>query len=339
MKGPHAPIREDWLARHVEPILDPEQPILDAHHHLWDRPGNRYRCEEFLADLAKGHNVRASIYVQCRTGYREDGPEALRPVGEVETIRHWAGKAGTDVFPAKLVAHADLLLGSAAEAVIEALMEAGEGMVCGIRNTTAHHPDPALTSNPKPAPAGLLKADTFLQGAGAVARAGLVLDVWAYQTQLDDVFDLAAAHPELTIVIDHLGGPLGAGPYRENRAAHFASWRTGIERLAQLPNTRIKIGGFGLMVMGKDYHLAETPPSSEQLASDWQHHVDVCLNAFGAKRTMFESNFPVDKGMFAYPVLWNAFKRLASPLSADERAALFYGTAAATYGIDFPNLK
>ena len=323
----------------MEPILDPGQPILDAHHHLWDRPDSRYRCEDFLADIAHGHNVLASIYVQCRTGYRPDGPKMLRPIGEVETIRRWACNAGTNAFPAKLIAHADLLLGSSAQAVIDALMEAGEGTICGIRNTTAYHPDPTLTSNPKPAPAGLLKADTFLQGAGVVARAGLVLDIWAYQTQLDDVFDLAAAHSDLTVVIDHMGGPLGAGAYRENRSAHFESWRAGIERLAQLPNTRIKIGGFGLMVMGKDYHLADTPPSSEQLAYDWQHHVDVCLNAFGAQRAMFESNFPVDKGMFSYPVLWNAFKRLASPLSADERAALFHGTAAATYGIDFSKFK
>ena len=339
MMGPHATIREEWLSRHEEPILDPEQPILDAHHHLWDRPGSRYRCEEFLADLAKGHNVRASIYVQCRTGYREYGPDALRPVGEVETIRRWACNAVATAFPAKIIAQADFMLGAATEPVIDALVEAGDGMVCGIRNTTAHHPDPRLISNPKPAPAGLLKADAFRDGVRAVAKAGLVLDVWAYQTQLDDVFDLVAANPDLTVVVDHLGGPLGAGPYRDNRSEHFAAWQAGVERLAQLPNTRMKIGGFGLMVMGKDYHLSDTPPSSEELAQDWQAHVDVCLNAFGAQRIMFESNFPVDKGMFAYPVLWNAFKRLAGPLSADERAALFYGTAAETYGVEFPQIK
>jgi len=337
--GPHATIREDWLARHVEPVLDPEQPILDAHHHLWDRPGSRYRCEEFLADLANGHNVCASIYVQCRTGYRTDGPETLRSVGEVDTIRRWARDADTSVYPVKLIAHADLLLGAQARAQIEALVDAGEGTVCGIRNTTAHHPDPRLVSNPKPAPAGLLKADTFLKGAAEVAKAGLVLDVWAYQTQLDEVFDLAKVNPDLTVVIDHLGGPLGAGPYRDNPSAHFVAWRAGVERLAQLPNTRMKIGGFGLMVMGKDYHLSEIPPSSEKIADDWAAHLDVCLNAFGANRAMFESNFPVDKGMFAYSVLWNAFKRLARPLTADERTAMFHGTAAATYGIKFPKTK
>ncbi|WP_413206119.1 amidohydrolase family protein [Rhodospirillum sp. A1_3_36] len=336
MSGPHAAIRQGWLDRHVEPVLDPDQPILDAHHHLWDRPGSRYRVPEFLADLATGHDVRASLYVQCRTGYRETGPEALRPVGEVETVRAWGREAGATACPTGLIAHADLLLGDKAEAVITALMEAGEGTVRGIRNTTAHHPDPALNSNPRPPPAGLLRDPAFSQGAGAVAREGLVLDIWAYQTQLDEVHDLAAAHPDLTVVIDHLGGPLGAGPFRENREKHFADWRAGVERLARLPNTRIKIGGFGLVVMGKDYHLADTPPSSEQLAQDWAAYVDVCLNAFGPDRAMFESNFPVDKGMFSYPVIWNAFKRLARSYSAEERAALFYGTASATYGIALP---
>ncbi|MDD8024561.1 MAG: amidohydrolase family protein [Paracoccaceae bacterium] len=330
--SPHHQVREDWLALVQEEILAPEQPILDAHHHLWDRPEGRYGVADLLCDAASGHDVRASLYVQCRTGYRPDGPEPLRPVGEVETIRDWGHSS--PFYPAGIVGFADLQLGAAVAPVLEALIEAGQGALCGIRNTTAWHADPAVRSNPRPAPEGLLRSAAFIEGARAVAARGLTLDIWAYQTQLDEIVAVARAVPELTVVVDHCGGPLGVGPYRRDDPDNFRSWRAGLARVAELPNTRIKIGGFGLSVMGYDYASRPTPPQSSVLAADWQPWVDSCLSLFGPSRGMFESNFPVDKGQFSYRTLWNAFKRLAAGLSDAERDSLFWRSAARCYRID-----
>ncbi|MEZ5652829.1 MAG: amidohydrolase family protein [Burkholderiaceae bacterium] len=330
--SPHHAVREDWLALTPEAALSPGQPILDAHHHLWDRPGSRYLGADFLADAGAGHDVRASVYVQCRTGYREQGPEALRPVGEVETIRRWC--AGQPCHPAALVAMADLQLGDQVRPVLDALIEAGEGRVRAIRNTTAHHPHPDVRSNPNPAPDGLMRSPAFRRAAAALPEHGLCLDVWAYQTQLDEVYALARALPNLTVVIDHCGGPLGVGPFKRNDAVSHRAWRSSLARVAGLENTRIKIGGFGLSVLGYEYAQQPAPPDSQALAADWRPTFETCIELFGTGRAMFESNFPVDKGQFSYTVLWNAFKRLAGDLEARERDDLFWRTAARCYGID-----
>ena len=332
MASPHHKVREDWLALTQEDILAPGQPILDCHHHLWDRPEGRYRAEELMADVGAGHDVRASVYIQCRTGYRYTGPEALRPVGEVETVLDWT--RGHDRFPAAIVAMADLQLGDAMHAVLEALIEAGQGRVKGIRNTTAWHAAPAVRSNPSPPPEGLLRTDAFRDGARAVAAHGLSLDVWAYQTQLAEVRALAAAVPELTVIVDHCGGPLGVGQHDRFDPENFRIWRDDLAAVAALPNTRVKIGGFGLGVFGWRYADDPVPPHSETLADDWRPWVDTCLDLFGPDRAMIESNFPVDKGQVSYRTLWNAFKRLAAPLTQDEQDTLFWRSAARTYGID-----
>lgn len=332
MASPHHIVRDKWLALVQEDVLAPGQAIFDCHHHLWDRPEGRYRAEELMADMGAGHDVRASLFVQCRTGYHDDGPEALRPVGEVETVLAWM--RGHDRFPAGIVAMADLQLGDSVRPVLEGFAVAGRGRVKGVRNTTAWHRDPAVRSNPKPPPDGLLRTAAFREGARAVAEHGLCLDVWAYQTQLEEVRALAAAIPELTVIVDHCGGPLGVGPHDRFDSANFRAWRDGLALVAAVPNTRIKIGGFGLGVFGWGYAEDAMPPLSERLAEDWRPWVETCLDLFGPDRAMFESNFPVDKGQFGYRTLWNAFKRLAAPLSRDERDALFWRSAARCYGID-----
>lgn len=330
--APHHRVREDWLALTQEEVLAPEQPILDAHHHLWDRPEGRYAADELQLDVGQGHDVRASLYVQCRTGYRSEGPDALRPVGEVETVLAWC-KAWPE-HPVGVVAFADLQLGDGVRPVLDALIEAGGGKVRGIRNTTAFHPHPKVRSNPLPATDGLLRSSEFKLGAQAVASRGLALDIWAYHPQLDEVFELACAAPELRIVIDHCGGPLGVGPYRKGCADVFRAWRQSLSQIAELPNTWIKIGGFGLSVMGYAYAQLPKPPASGRLAADWAPYVETCLELFGTHRAMFESNFPVDKGQFGYRTLWNAFKRLSAGLSADARDDLFWRSAARCYDID-----
>jgi len=330
--SPHHTVREDWLALTQEEVLASRQPIFDCHHHLWDRPEGRYRAAELMADVGAGHDVRASLYVQCRTGYRVDGPETLLPVGEVETVLDWT--RGQNRFPAGIVAMADLQLGNDVRPVLDALTEAGQARLKGIRNTTAWHADPAVRSNPNPPPDGLLRTEAFRAGAQAVAAHGLSLDIWAYQTQLDEVCALAEAVPDLTVIVDHCGGPLGVGPNNRHDPENFQAWRDALAAVAALPNTRIKIGGFGLGVFGWRYANADLPPHSETLARDWRPWVETCLDLFGPDRAMFESNFPVDKGQFGYRTLWNAFKVLAAPLTQDERDALFWRTAARSYGID-----
>jgi predicted TIM-barrel fold metal-dependent hydrolase len=330
--SPHHSIREDWLALTQEDVLAPGQPIFDCHHHLWDRAEGRYRAEELMADVGAGHDVRASLYVQCRTGYRTDGPEALRPVGEVETVLDWT--RGYDRFPVGIIAMADLQLGDAVRPVLEALAEAGQGRVKGIRNTTAWHADAAVRSNPNPPPDGLLRSDAFRAGAQAVAAEGLSLDVWAYQTQLDEVRALAEAVPELTVIVDHCGGPLGVGPHDRFDPDNFNAWRDALAPVAALPNTRVKIGGFGLGVFGWRYADDDLPPLSERLAKDWRPWILTCIDLYGPARAMFESNFPVDKGQVGYGALWNTFKRIAAPLTAEEQHALFWRSAARSYDID-----
>ncbi|MGE4526953.1 MAG: amidohydrolase [Rhodospirillaceae bacterium] len=338
--NPHVPVRPDWLARRSEPVLDPDLPIVDAHHHLWDRPGWRYMLPELAADMARGHNVVASVYAQCRTMYRTDGPEELRPVGEVEftaaiAARCAAGPSGAPQACAAIVGCANLSLGERVEPVLEALIRAGGGRLAGIRNQTAWHPDPAISSSPVQPRPGLLRSEAFGRGVAVLARYGLSLDVWAYHTQLGDLYDLAREHPDVRIVIDHCGGPLGVGPYAGRTAEVFAVWRDAMRRLSRLPNVRLKLGGLGMKVAGFSFHERPLPPSSADLAEAWRPLVETCIDLFGPHNCMFESNFPVDNGQFSYPILWNAFKRLAAGFTQGERTRLFAGTAAEVYGLPF----
>lgn len=334
--SPHAPVREAWLAQHVEDALEPALPIIDAHHHLWDRPSARYLFEEFLADTQTGHDIRASVFVQCRSMVRAAGPEALRPVGETEFVAGVAARSASGLYGpmracAAIVAMADLMLGDSVAPVLEAHLQAAGGRLRGIRNTTAWHPSPEVVSNPLPPPPGMLMAPAFRQGAARLAQYGLSLDVWAYHTQLDEVLDLARAVPGVTIVLNHCGGPLGIGPHAGRRAEVLRDWGAGMRALAGCPNVVLKLGGLAMRVGGHAFDQAARPPSSGMLADAWRPVVESCIALFGADRCLFESNFPVDKGMCSYAVLWNAFKRLAAGASAAEKAALFHGTATRVY--------
>lgn len=319
-----------------EPVLEPELPIVDAHHHLWDRQTGRYLADEFGNDVASGHRVVSTVYVQCRSMLRQDGPDAMKPVGEVEFANGIAAMFASGAYGRArcceaIVGGADLMLGAELDVVLEAMLQVSGGRLRGIRNPLAWHASPEVASSPVTPPRDLITNPVFRQGVRALGRFGLSLDAWVYHTQLDDLYELARAAQEVTVVVDHFGGPLGVGPHAGQRAAVHAEWKQKLARLASLPNTRIKLGGAGMNVFGFDFAARELPPSSEELASAWLPYFDTCVELFGVDRCMFESNFPVDKGMFSYGVLWNAFKRLASAMSADEKAALFSGTAATTY--------
>ncbi|WP_293802444.1 amidohydrolase [uncultured Bosea sp.] len=336
----HVPVRPDWLALRDEAALDPGMPIVDAHHHLWDRPqGQRYLFDELLSDMAGGHDIRATIFVQSRSMYRPDLPEAFKPVGEVEFANGVAAQAASGLYGrhqacAGIVAHADLRLADRLEPVLGALSRAGGGRLRGIRNQTAWHSDPAIASNPVPPEQGVMRDPAFAAGVRQLAHHGLALDVWAYHTQLDEVAALADACPETMIVLDHCGGPLGAGSYRGRRSEVFAQWSAGMAALARRPNLRVKLGGLAMRVGGFDFHQAPLPPSSEQLAEAWSPYILLCIELFGPQRCMFESNFPVDKGMVGYGVLWNGFKRIVATFSSHERAWLFHRTAMEAYRLD-----
>lgn len=339
VSSPHISPRPDWLALRQEDILLPELPIIDPHHHLWDRPGNRYLLDQLKADLDSGHRILATMFVQCRSMYTQQVETIFQPVGEVEFANGIAAQFASGLYGpalgcAGIVGYADLMLGDAVEPVLQKLIAAGGGRLKGIRNTTAWHAHPEVVSNPIPPPAGLLTEAKFIDGARRLSRHNLVLDVWAYHSQLAEVYELAQACPDTLLVIDHLGGPLGIGPYTHQREATFVEWSAAISKLAQLPNVRMKIGGFGLKVLGYRYHEQALPPDSDSLAQAWQPYVDVLIGAYGVERCMFESNFPVDKGMFSYHVMWNAFKKITQSCSPTERHALFFQTALDTYSLD-----
>lgn len=340
--SPHAPVREAWLAQVSEEILEPGLPIVDAHHHLWDRPGARYLFEEFLDDTRSGHDIRATVFVQCRSMLRAAGPEALRPVGETEFAAGVAARSASGIYGpmracAGIVAMADLMLGDAVAPVLEAHLLAAGGRLRGIRNPTAWHASEEVRSNPITPPPGLLTEPAFRRGAARLSGFGLSLDVWGYHTQLGEVIDLARALPGVTMVLDHCGGPLGVGPFAGRRDEVLRAWRADMRTLAACPNVVVKLGGLAMRVGGHDFDRAPLPPTSEKLAAAWRPTIETCIELFGAARCMFESNFPVDKGMCAYPVLWNAFKRLAAGASGAEKAALFAGTAARVYRLlDLP---
>ena len=324
-------VREDWLALTEEPILEPDLPIIDPHHHLWDHPGERYLLPDLLRDTASGHRIEATVFVQCGAMYRTEGPEDERPLGETAFVTRASTRHGGTQACAGIIGMVDLTLGDRVAPLIEAHRAIAGPLFRGVRNRTAWHPSPEIRSNLVTPPPGPLEHPGFVEGARQLAGAGLTLDVWAYHTQLPLVLALARAVPELTIILDHCGGPLGTGPFAGRRAEVFPGWREQVRALAALPNTAVKLGGLAMQVNGFDFHLAERPPGSAALAEAWRPYLETCIEAFGPERAMFESNFPVDKGMCSYPVLWNAFKRLAAGASAGEKAALFHDTAARVY--------
>ncbi|GAA4328383.1 amidohydrolase family protein [Pigmentiphaga soli] len=333
--GRPLPVDAAWLALGAEQAIDPGVPIVDAHHHLWQRPGWRYLLDEITADLDSGHNVVATVFIQCRSMYRTEGPEALRAVGETEFAAGCARASGGRVC-AGIVSHADLLMGEAVQEVLDAHAEAGAGRLRGVRHSTAWDADPEVVNPELGTRPGVMQDARFLAGFARLAPLGLSYDAWVYHPQMGEVAALARRFPDTRIVLNHIGGPIGIGHYAGERERTFADWRRNIAALAACDNVVVKFGGLGMRLGGAGYHLRPAPPSSAALAQDWRPWFDATLDAFGAQRCMFESNFPVDKASCGYATLWNAFKRLAGQASAAERAALFAGTAIDTYRLELP---
>ena len=335
-------VRDDWLARVNEEILEPDLPIVDPHHHIWDRPGWRYMIDELASDLSSGHNIAATVFVQCRAMHRADGPEAMRPVGETEFVNGVAaigasGLYGKQRMCAGIVGHADLTLGAAVREVLEAHITAGGRRFRGIRHISSWDADASLMNPGYPVPEKLLSQPGFRAGFAELGKLDLSFDAWLYHPQIPELTDLARAFPETPIILDHCGGPLGIGAYTGRTDEVFTAWKASITELASCPNVTVKTGGLGMRINGYDFHEHAAPPSSDRLAEAWKPYIDTCIEAFGADRCMFESNFPVDKGSYSYPVYWNACKKLARGASPDEKTDLFSGTAARVYRIEVPS--
>ena len=323
---------EARLARTVEEPIEPDLPICDPHHHLWDRPDNRYLLDELKRDLESGHRIVQTVFVQCDSMYRGDGPPEMRPVGETEFVQGITvqNAGGPTNVAAGIVSFADLSLGAAVAPALEAHAAAGGNRFRGIRHISAWDANPDVRSG-RTNPQGLLQDTKFREGFACLQKYGLSFDAMLYHTQLMELVDLAGAFPDVAIIMNHVGRPLGIGPYAGKRDQVFQEWKQGIAAVAACPNIFVKLGGLGNPISGFDWHQRAVPPTSKELVDAMAPYYLFCVEQFGATRCMFESNFPVDKASYSYTVLWNALKRMSSGLSKDERSALFHDTAVKAY--------
>ena len=344
-----------WLARTREDALDPAQPIIDPHHHLWDRRPRpdlpegtrshlRYLADDLMEDIrGAGHNVVDTVFVECGSMYTADNEDPLRVVGETRFVQGVAAMSESGLYGADvrccggIVSFADLTVGSNVEAVLRAHMAAAPNFR-GIRHAHGWHESPQIRNSHHPTRdiEGLLGKQEFRDGYAVLDKLGLTFDCWGYHTQLGEVADLAGAFPGVTIVLNHCGGPLAYGPYEGQReGAVFNTWHEAITPLASFSNVVVKVGGCGMPTYGFGFEQQEDPPDSGTLAAAWQPYFKILIELFGPDRCMFESNYPVDKVSCSYASLWNAFKIIAGDLklSTGDKNDLFCGTAARAYNI------
>ena len=323
-----------------EPALEPALPIVDPHHHLWDlRPGvPRFLFPEVLADIGGcGHNIQQTVFIECGSMYRAEGPRDMRFVGEVEFVNGVAAQSASGLYgpmrvASGIVGRADFTTGDAVKPVLEALLRAGDGRLRGTRYNAFNTDIPVMGMERAPliTPKGLLADAKFREGAAALAGYSLTLDTGCYHPQLMDMVAFVSALPNVTIILNHVGGPLTIGRYRNNPAETFAEWKKGMTELAKRPNVAVKVGGLG---QNWDYPIGHVDPASTSvaLAKKWKPWFETTIELFGVQRCMFESNFPVDKTACSYGTIWNTFKRITAGASTDEKAALYAGVARKYY--------
>lgn len=319
-----------------EPVLEPGRPIVDPHHHLWPPRPTPYLLDDLRADTGSGHNVMATVFIECLAAFRDSGPEHLKPVGETEFVARLAGESrqspGARI--AGIVGSTDLRLGDKVAEVLEAHIAAGAGLFRGIRHGAAWDASADIRVSHHNPPPQLYRDASFREGFARLAPLGLSFDAWLYHPQIPDLTDLARAFPGTAIVVDHFGGPLGIGPYADRREEVFAAWRRDIADLAACPNVFVKLGGMAMPINGYGWHKQPFPPSSEAFVAAQGDYYRVAIDLFGPERSMFESNFPVDKVSLPYRTLWNAFKRLAAPFGEAEKDAMFQGAASRFYRLE-----
>lgn len=341
-KSPHLPVRQEWLNQHIEDPISPNIPIIDPHHHLWDVGFGRYYIEELLEDInSSGHNILSTVYIMSSSNtkiYSKDGLEEFKPLTEIEFATSEGKRA--DLIPnnkvkvnASIVGSVNLTYGNKLQPVLEKAVNISEGRLKGIRMLLASHTDPRISSGAVKSDLGLMLHPNFIEGAKCIQNANLSLDFWIYHTQLNEMEKIARSLPDLTIILNHIGGPIHLGEYEGKQATTHREWRSAMMRLSRIPNINVKLGGLGMAVNGAKFHNNKFPPNSVQLSGVWKPWIYETIDMFGFDRCMFESNFPVDKGSCSYGVLWNAFKILAKDMSNDEINKLFSKNAAKIYKI------
>ena len=322
----------------LEEVLEPELPIIDAHHHLWDlRPLGRgpisifqqkvYFCEEIMRDINEsGHNIVQTVFAQCGAFYRADGPPEMKAVGETEFVHGIAAMSRSGIYGdtrlcTGIFSAADLRLGLAVEPVLEAHLSASE-YFRGIR--TAFPSD---------------LNDEFLAGFALLGKHNLSFDNWSPDfSRLPKLAELARLNSDVTVIVNHLGGQINV----DAGSDEFARWQSCIAAVAECPNTVMKLGGAQMRIddWEPSYHMnqCKAPLSSEEYLELLYPYYAFCIDKFGVDRCMFESNFPVDRECISYRSLWNLFKRIAdrAGASAGDKDALFCGTAARAYRLMKP---
>ena len=325
-----------WLATLAEDILEPDLPVIDPHHHLWIRNGYTYLLPELAEDLNSGHRIVATVYAECHSMYRAHGEERERSLGETEFVRGQAAMSASGEFgPARacdvLFGNVDLTLGGQVRPLLESHLEISGGRFRGVRISSGWHADDGIHNVAERD--GLLLESAVSEAVSVLGDMGLSLDVWLYHTQLEEFAQLVDAHSGVTFVLNHVGSPILGGPYRGQVAEVMREWKRSMAAVARRPNVYIKLGAMPIRM--PDYAGDRTlPPSSEEVAVAWRPWIEPCIELFGAERSMFESNFPVQKRWCSYQICWNAFKRIAGGATVSEKRALFSGSAAAAYRIE-----
>jgi len=328
---------ERWLATTIEQVLEPSIEIVDAHHHLWHRPdGGSYLFPEFLADLNQGHRVISTVYAECHSMYRTEGEEQLKSVGESEFVAgvsamSASGNYGETAVCQVMFAHTDMTLGNKVNYVLDAHDRASGGRLRGVRISCGWDKSPKIR-NVAPGP-GMLSDGRVVEASRILERRKLSLDVWLYHPQIVELAGLAAACPELTLILNHVGSPILGGPYRNQSEQVMQEWSEAIKKLAQHENVFVKLGALPIRLNKtlKEGYNPEHAPGSAEVAATWRPWIEGCIDAFGPSRCMFESNFPVQKNWCSYLVVWNAYKRIAAEFSPDTKAKLFAETARRAY--------
>jgi L-fuconolactonase len=334
-------LNDAWLAQVVEEPLEPALPICDAHHHLWGhrdhRVAPRYLLEDFLADVdPAGHNIVSTVFVDSRAMYRATGPAALKPVGEVEFAAGIGAMADSGLYgrrrvAAAIIGHADMRLGSKVGATLDAMMASPRFR--GIRHATSFDEDKRLPAHVDAPVAGLMMDQTFRDGIAELDKRGLIYESLIWHPQLDELTDLARAFPNLAILVNHCGGPVGVGRHAGKKDENFAAWRKSMAELARCENVTVKLGGVHMMIVGHGWHERATPPTSDEMVAAAGPYITESIELFGTERGMFESNYPAERNSAGFGPLWNFFKKMTRGASAEEKARLYHDNAVGIYRI------
>jgi len=324
-----------------EKILDPDIPIVDSHHHLFDLPNNRYLIDEYLDDVDAGHNIIASIYCETQSFKRKDGPEWMRPLGEVEFANGVgamtaSGHYGDCQVCAGIIGHANMTFGSKIGELLDASLSIAPNRFRGVRHVTLDYPDDRpfkyiMTYKP---PSGILETEGFPLALAELDKRGLTFDVAVFDPGLPRITELVDQFPNLTFVLNHLGIAIGVDMNADEKAEVFKRWSADLKMLAERPNVVCKIGGLGMPNWGFGFENRMDEVTYLELAKAWQPFVETGIEAFGPNRCMLESNFPPDGRSAGFVPVWNAYKYILRGYSVSEKTSLFSQTASRIYRLN-----